>query len=93
MEKKYNYPAPNNSDAIHCNNEIKKLLAGSGLSTQRECSNSSIEKLLRQMMNDGHEVSAPLIEFIAMRNYIVKTMRGNENIIPLIECVLAELKK
>ena len=54
---------------------------------------SNLEALLTKMESDGHDVSAPLVELIAMRNFIVQKMRGNKNIIPLVECILNELKK
>lgn len=83
MEKKYEYPAPANyPDVVNTDKGIEKLIT-----------KSNLEALLTKMESDGHDVSAPLVELIAMRNFIVQKMRGNKNIIPLVECILFELKK
>ncbi|XTD83131.1 hypothetical protein AB8849_08135 [Proteus vulgaris] len=52
MEKKYEYPAPANyPDVVNTDEGIEKLIK-----------KSNLEALLIKMGEDGHDVSAPLVE-------------------------------
>ncbi|MET4893576.1 hypothetical protein [Morganella morganii] len=60
MKQKYVYQSPENyAEKVNNDNGIKQLSI-----------TSMLEELLREMDQDGHDVSGPMTELVALKNYV-----------------------
>ena len=83
MKQKYVYQSPENyAEKVNDNDGIK----------QRSIT-SMIEELLREMDQDGHDVSGPMIELVALKNYVTHTEKQKETVRTGLEFALSALKK
>lgn len=83
MCRKINYPAPENYAArLNTESEVAKLAI-----------NSNIENLLRTLDTNGYDVSAALIELVAMKNYIRQKLKSDAKIRTHFEYIIKELNK
>lgn len=83
MKESINFPAPENyAETVNSEIGIKELIE-----------KSSVEALLRKLDDQGYEVSAALIELIAMQNYISQNLKTKEKIKTHMEYILNELNR
>ncbi|MBT0355963.1 hypothetical protein ISO78_06880 [Morganella morganii subsp. morganii] len=83
MKQKYVYQSPENyAEKVNDNDGIKQLSI-----------TSMIEELLREMDRDGHDVSGPMTELVALKNYITHTEKQKDAVRTGLEYVLSALKK
>lgn len=83
MKQKYVYQSPENyAEKVNDNDGIKQLSI-----------TSMIEELLREMDQDGHDVSGPMTELVALKNYVTHTEKQRNTIKTHLEFIFAELNK
>ncbi|CAM7066212.1 hypothetical protein [Morganella morganii] len=83
MKQKYVYQSPENyAEKVNDNNGIKQLSI-----------TSMLEELLREMDRDGHDVSGPMTELVALKNYVTHTEKQRNTIKTHLEFIFAELNK
>lgn len=83
MKQKYVYQSPEDyAEKVNDNDGIKQLSI-----------TSMIEELLREMDRDGHDVSGPMTELVALKNYITHTEKQKDAVRTGLEYVLSALKK
>lgn len=83
MKHKYVYQSPENyAEKVNDNDGIKQLSI-----------TSMIEELLREMDQDGHDVSGPMTELVALKNYVTHTEKQRNTIKTHLEFIFAELNK
>ncbi|ETO43454.1 hypothetical protein [Morganella sp. EGD-HP17] len=83
MKQKYVYQSPENyAEKVNDNDGIKQLSI-----------TSMLEELLREMDRDGHDVSGPMTELVAMKNYVTHTEKQRNTIKTHLEFIFAELNK
>lgn len=83
MKQKYVYQSPDNyAEKVNDNDGIKQLSIA-----------SMIEELLREMDRDGHDVSGPMTELVALKNYVTHTEKQKETMRAGLEFALSALKK
>lgn len=83
MKKKYVYQSPESyAEKVNDNDGIKQLSI-----------TSMLEELLREMDQDGHDVSGPMTELVALKNYITHTEKQRNTIKTHLEFIFAELNK
>lgn len=83
MKQKYVYQSPENyAEKVNDDNVIKQLSI-----------TSMIEELLREMDQDGHDVSGPMTELVALKNYVTHTEKQKETVRTRLEFALSALKK
>ncbi|HCE8948632.1 TPA: hypothetical protein NHT78_001712 [Morganella morganii] len=83
MKQKYVYQSPENyAEKVNDNNGIKQLSI-----------TSMIEELLREMDQDGHDVSGPMTELVALKNYVNYSEKQLQTVKTHLEFVLSELSK
>lgn len=83
MKQKYVYQSPENyAEKVNDNDGIKQLSI-----------TSMIEELLREMDQDGHNVSGPMTELVALKNYVTHTEKQLNTIKTHLEFIFAELNK
>ncbi|MBC4002738.1 hypothetical protein [Morganella morganii] len=83
MKQKYVYQSPENyAEKVNDNNGIKQLSIA-----------SMIEELLREMDRDGHDVSGPMTELVALKNYVNYSEKQLQTVKTHLEFVLSELSK
>lgn len=83
MKQKYVYQSPENyAEKVNDNDGIKQLSI-----------TSMIEELLREMDRGGHDVSGPMTELVALKNYITHTEKQKDTVRTGLEYVLSTLKK
>ncbi len=83
MKQKYVYQSPENyAEKVNDNDGIKQLSI-----------TSMIEELLREMDKDGHDVSGPMTELVALKNYVTHTEKQKDTVRTGLEYVLSTLKK
>ncbi|HCT1399448.1 TPA: hypothetical protein OTO79_002687 [Morganella morganii] len=83
MKQKYVYQSPENyAEKVNNNDGIKQLTI-----------TSMIEELLREMGQDGHDVSGPMTELVALKNYVTHTEKQKETVRTGLEFALSALKK
>ncbi|HEC0028292.1 TPA: hypothetical protein R1P86_002293 [Morganella morganii] len=83
MKQKYVYQSPESyAEKVNDNDGIKQLTV-----------TSMIEVLLREMDRDGHDVSGPMTELMALKNYVTHTEKQKETVRTGLEYVLSTLKK
>lgn len=83
MKQKYVYQSPESyAEKVNDNDGIKQLTV-----------TSMIEVLLREMDRDGHDVSGPMTELVALKNYVTHTEKQRNTIKTHLEFIFAELNK
>lgn len=83
MKQKYVYQSPENyAEKVNDDDGIKQLSI-----------TSMLEELLREMDQDGHDVSGPMAELVALKNYVTHTEKQKETVRTGLEYVLSTLKK
>ncbi|MEM8446967.1 hypothetical protein Q4R84_07105 [Morganella morganii] len=83
MKQKYVYQSPENyAEKVNDNDGIKQLSI-----------TSMLEELLREMDRDGHDVSGPMTELVALKNYVTHTEKQRNTIKTHLEFIFAELNK
>ncbi len=83
MKQKYVYQSPENyAEKVNDNDGIKQLSI-----------TSMLEELLREMDQDGHDVSGPMTELVALKNYVTHTEKQLNTIKTHLEFIFAELNK
>ncbi len=83
MKQRYVYQSPESyAEKVNDNDGIKQLTV-----------TSMIEVLLREMDRDGHDVSGPMTELVALKNYITHTEKQKDTVRTGLEYVLSTLKK
>ncbi|CDK68213.1 TPA: hypothetical protein ACY3G5_001910 [Morganella morganii] len=83
MKQKYVYQSPENyAEKVNDNDGIKQLSI-----------TSMIEELLREMDQDGHDVSGPMTELVALKNYVNYSEKQLQTVKTHLEFVLSELNK
>lgn len=83
MKQKYVYQSPENyAEKVNDNDGIKQLSI-----------TSMLEELLREMDRDGHDVSGPITELVALKNYVNYSEKQLQTIKTHLEFVLSELSK
>lgn len=83
MKQKYVYQSPENyAEKVNDNDGIKQLSI-----------TSMLEELLREMDQDGHDVSGPMTELVALKNYITHTEKQRNTIKTHLEFIFSELNK
>lgn len=83
MKQKYVYQSPENyAEKVNDNDGIKQLSI-----------TSMIEELLREMDQDGHDVSGPMTELVALKNYVNYSEKQLQTVKTHLEFVLSELSK
>ena len=83
MKQKYVYQSPENyAEKVNDNDGIKQLSI-----------TSMIEELLREMDRDGNDVSGPMTELVALKNYVTHTEKQKDTVRTGLEYVLSTLKK
>lgn len=83
MKQKYVYQSPENyAEKVNDNDGIKQLSI-----------TSMLEELLREMDQDGHDVSGPMTELVALKNYVNYSEKQLQTIKTHLEFVLSELSK
>lgn len=83
MKQKYVYQSPESyAEKVNDNDGIKQLSI-----------TSMIEELLREMDQDGHDVSGPMIELVALKNYVNYSEKQLQTVKTHLEFVLSELSK
>lgn len=81
MKQKYVYQSPENyAEKVNDNAGIKQLSI-----------TSMIEELLREMDQDGHDVSGPMTELVALKNYVNYSEKQLQTVKTHLEFVLSEL--
>ncbi|KGP45062.1 hypothetical protein [Morganella morganii] len=83
MKKLYIYESPENyAEEINTDSKVSELTL-----------NSMLENLLREMDQDGHDVSGPMTELVALKNYVTHTEKQKDTVRTGLEYVLAALNK
>ncbi len=83
MKQKYVYQSPENyAEKVNDNDGIKRLSI-----------TSMLEELLREMDRDGHDVSGPMTELVALKNYVNYSEKQLQTVKTHLEFVLSELSK
>ncbi len=83
MKQKYVYQSPENyAEKVNDNDGIKQLSI-----------TSMLEELLREMDQDGHNVSGPMTELVALKNYVNYSEKQLQTVKTHLEFVLSELSK
>lgn len=83
MKQKYVYQSPENyAEKVNNDNGIKQLSI-----------TSMLEELLREMDQDGHDVSGPMTELVALKNYVTHTEKQKDTVRTGLEFALSALKK
>lgn len=83
MKQKYVYQSPESyAEKVNDNDGIKQLSI-----------TSMLEELLREMDQDGHDVSGPMTELVALKNYVTHTEKQLNTIKTHLEFIFAELNK
>lgn len=83
MKQKYVYQSPEDyAEKVNDNNGIKQLSI-----------TSMLEELLRKMDRDGHDVSGPMTELVALKNYVTHTEKQKETVRTGLEFALSALTK
>lgn len=83
MKQKYVYQSPENyAEKVNDNDGIKRLSI-----------TSMLEELLREMDQDGHDVSGPMTELVALKNYVNYSEKQLQTVKTHLEFVLSELSK
>lgn len=83
MKQKYVYQSPEDyAEKVNNNDGIKQITI-----------TSMIEELLREMDQDGHDVSGPMTELVALKNYVTHTEKQKDTVRTGLEYVLSTLKK
>lgn len=83
MKQKYVYQSPENyAEKVNNDNGIKQLSI-----------TSMLEELLREMDQDGHDVSGPMTELVALKNYVTHTEKHKDTVRTGLEFALSALKK
>lgn len=83
MKQKYVYQSPENyAEKVNDNDGIKRLSI-----------TSMLEELLREMDRDGHDVSGPMTEMVALKNYVNYSEKQLQTVKTHLEFVLSELSK
>lgn len=83
MKQRYVYQSPESyAEKVNDNDGIKQLTV-----------TSMIEGLLREMDRDGHDVSGPMTELVALKNYVTHTEKQKDTVRTGLEYVLSTLKK
>ncbi|EMG9188824.1 hypothetical protein [Morganella morganii] len=83
MKQKYVYQSPENyAEKVNDNDGIKQLSI-----------TSMLEELLREMDRDGHDVSGPMTELVALKNYVTHTEKQRDTVRTGLEFALSALKK
>lgn len=83
MKQKYVYQSPENyAEKVNDNDGIKRLSIA-----------SMLEELLREMDRDGHDVSGPMTELVALKNYVTHTEKQKDTVRTGLEFALAALNK
>lgn len=83
MKQKYVYQSPESyAEKVNDNDGIKQLSI-----------TSMLEELLREMDRDGHDVSGPMTELVALKNYINYSEKQLQTVKTHLEFVLSELSK
>lgn len=83
MKQKYVYQSPENyAEKVNDNDGIKQLSI-----------TSMLEELLLEMDQDGHDVSGPMTELVALKNYVTHTEKQRNTIKTHLEFIFAELNK
>ncbi|EJD6110890.1 hypothetical protein M0K85_000773 [Morganella morganii] len=83
MKQKYVYQSPENyAEKVNDNDGIKQLSI-----------TSMLEELLREMDQDGHDVSGPMTELVALKNYVNYSEKQLQTVKTHLEFVLSELSK
>lgn len=83
MKQKYVYQSPENyAEKVNDNDGIKQLTV-----------TSMLEVLLREMDRDGHDVSGPMTELVALKNYVNYSEKQLQTVKTHLEFVLSELSK
>ena len=82
MKQKYVYQSPENyAEKVNDNDGIKQLSI-----------TSMLEELLREMDRDGHDVSGPMTELVALKTTL-HTRRSRDTVRTGLEFALSALKK
>lgn len=83
MKQKYVYQSPENyAEKVNDNDGIKQLSI-----------TSMLEELLREMDQDGHDISGPMTELVALKNYVNYSEKQLQTVKTHLEFVLSELSK
>ena len=83
MKQKYVYQSPEKyAEKVNDNDGIKQLTI-----------TSMIEELLREMDQDGHDVSGPMTELVALKNYVTHTEKQKDTMRTGLEFALSALNK
>lgn len=83
MKQKYVYQSPENyAEKVNDNDGIKQLSI-----------TSMLEELLREMDQDGHDVSGPMTELVALKNYVTHTEKQRDTVRTALQYALAALNK
>lgn len=81
MKQRYVYQSPESyAEKVNDNDGIKQLTV-----------TSMIEGLLREMDRDGHDVSGPMTELVALKNYVNYSEKQLQTVKTHLEFVLSEL--
>ncbi len=83
MKKLYIYESPEKyAEEINTDSKVSELTLS-----------SMLETLLREMDQDGHDVSGPMTELVALKNYVTHTEKQKETVRTGLEFALSALKK
>ncbi|KNZ89999.1 hypothetical protein [Morganella morganii] len=83
MKQKYVYQSPEKyAEKVNDDDGIKQLSI-----------TSMLEELLREMDQDGHDVSGPMTELVALKNYVNYSEKQLQTVKTHLEFVLSELNK